>query len=619
MRGAVYSGLAVALFACIAVPTLAPAQEAAEQQPPPAAEPQPGAAVPQPGVAVESMPMTPSQAGQFPPSPYGFYRGNDPGNRNQSGWYLSLMALVPVVVLFLLWTWTAKWVDSDSRSLKVRNEFWNTIVLVCGFAGFVCVVCFSPFMLGFAVLLIAYVVPTALYVGERNKRVPPHSRILTPDHIRNTAVRALARVGIHIGSRDTQVSAMGPSIVFYGKSGTDKNVARSRQVENSKGYLAAKELIYDAIERRSTDVHLEPRDDELAVRIRIDGVMYPTEPFDRSVGESVVNIFKVLGAMDITEKRRPQDGSFRADVDDREVDFRTATQGTQHGEKMSLRILDQSNSVSTLPGLGLRKTLQDKLSELIHQPHGLILCCGPTGAGKSTTLYASLSSLDAYQRNIITVEDPVEYKIDNVTQIEINTKSGQTFGQSLRSILRQDPDVVMIGEIRDAETGEIACQAANTGHMVFSTIHANDTITALFRLLELGVEPYMVSNSVSAIIGQRLARRLCTECREPYKPNPTFLKKAGLPPEKIDMFYRPPKDPADECEKCGGLGYYGRIGVYEVMVMSDRMRDLARDKASTSALKAEARKNGMLSMKEEGLRLVVQGITSIEELLRIVK
>lgn len=613
MKGATYWGVLLALCVWAANPPATLAQNAGDEEAEAATEDESTAADTAPAPVVMTKP------GQFPPSPYGFYRGNDPRSRNQAGWYLSLMALIPVLGLFILWAWTAKWVDSDSRSLKVRSEFWNTMILGCGFVGFLAVLCFSPFVLGFAVLLIAYGVPTALYVGERNKRVPEHARILTPDHIRNHLVRTLARVGIHIGSKEAQEEAFGPSITFYGKSGKDDNAARSRQVENSRGYLAAKQLIYDAIERRSTDVHLEPKDDELAVRIRIDGVMYPTEPFDRAVGDAVINIFKVLGAMDITEKRRPQDGSFRADVDARDVDFRVATQGTRHGEKMSLRILDQSNSVSTLPGLGLRKSMQDKLTELIHQPHGLLLCCGPTGAGKSTTLYAALSSLDAYQRNIITVEDPVEYKIDNVTQIEINTKAGQTFGQSLRSILRQDPDVVMIGEIRDAETGSIACQAANTGHMVFSTLHANDTITALYRLLELGVEPYMVSNSVSAIIGQRLARRLCTECREAYKPNPAFLKKAGLPPDKIDVFYRPPKEPEVECPKCAGLGYSGRIGVYETLVMTDRMRDLVRDKTSISAIKAEARKNGMLSMKEEGLRLVVQGITSIEELLRIVK
>lgn len=559
--------------------------------------------------------------GQYPPIPGGrFYRGNNPNN-SQAGWYMNLVNFIFVLGIFALWVWTARWVDDDSRSLKVRSSFWNTIILCCGFAGFLALLASPHFLLGFPALLLLYGLPTGLYVRERNQRVPASSRILTPDHVRNEVLRALARVGIRIGGKELQEQATGAPITFIQKTSTGRNEDdnRSRQVENSRGYLAAKELIYDSILRRGTDVHLEPKEDELSIRLRIDGVMYPSEPFDKSVGDAVINIFKVLSAMDITEKRRPQDGSFRAELEGREVDFRVATQGTRHGEKMSIRILDQSNSVSSLPGLGLRKTLQDKIQQVISQPHGMVLCCGPTGAGKSTTLYAALSSIDSYQKNIITIEDPVEYKIPNVNQIEINTKAGQTFGQTLRSVLRQDPDVVMIGEIRDTETGSIACQAANTGHMVFSTIHANDSITALYRLLELGIEPFIVANSVSTIIGQRLARRLCTDCREAYKPNPTFLKQAGLPPEKIDQFYRPPKEPDGTCEKCNGLGYFGRIGIYEVLVVSERMRDMLREKASLSAIRAEARKNGMLNMKEEGLRLVVQGVTSIEELLRVVK
>src|SRR5690606_34101259 len=229
--------------------------------------------------------------------------------------------------------------------------------------------------------------------------------------------------------------------------------------------------------------------------------------------------------------------SFRAETMGRQVDFRVATQGTRYGEKMSLRILDQASVSPELPKLGMPKRTSDRVTRLIQEPHGLILCCGPTGAGKSTTLYAALTATDRYQRNVITVEDPIEYRIPHVNQIEINQKAGQTFAGSLRSILRQDPDVVMIGEIRDAETATIACQAANTGHMVFSTVHANDTITALYRLIDLDVETFMLASSISGILGQRLARKLCPDCKEAYRPNPEFLKKANLPAGKVDKFY----------------------------------------------------------------------------------
>jgi type II secretory ATPase GspE/PulE/Tfp pilus assembly ATPase PilB-like protein len=349
--------------------------------------------------------------------------------------------------------------------------------------------------------------------------------------------------------------------------------------------------------------------------------MYPAEPFDRAMGESIINIFKVLGAMDITEKRRSQDGSFKAILEKRKIDFRAASQGTREGEKLSLRILDQANAVSRMGQLGMRKQMQDQLKEIINQPHGMLLSCGPTGAGKSTTLYALLNELDAYQQNIITVEDPIEYTIANVQQIEVNVKAGNTFANSLRSILRQDPDVIMIGEIRDAETAKIACQAANTGHMVFSTVHANDSISALYRMVDLGVEPFLLSSALSAVLAQRLVRKLCDDCKQPYKPKPELCKQLGLPAEKVDAFYAPPKEVAGQpqCATCGGMGYKGRMGVFELLVLNERIRDMLRENAQVAAVRSEARKNGMLYMKEEGLRLVVKGGTSLQELQANVK
>ncbi|MBW3543001.1 MAG: GspE/PulE family protein [Planctomycetes bacterium] len=549
----------------------------------------------------------------FPPAPRGFVRFE--------GRYVNMLLLVPTIAVFLIWTASSHWVSSDASNLKLRPAFWNSVMLVAGVAAFVTAFTLPHPAAAFLAMNVLWGLPLGLYVKERNGRVPESGKVLTPDHIYTVLVRTLAKVGIHIGSREVREAAVGPPIRFIGKSttGREEDDVRSRQVENSRGILAAKELIYDAILRRATDVHLEPKEQELSVRLRIDGVMYPTEPFERTMGDAIVNIFKVLGAMDITERRRPQDGSFRARLEDRDIDFRVATQGTRHGQKMSLRILDQANSVGKMAQLGFRKQMLEQMQEIIHQPHGMLVVCGPTGAGKSTTLYAAINEIDAYQRNVITVEDPIEYKMENVNQIEVNTRSGQTFASSLRSILRQDPDVVMIGEIRDAETAEIACQAANTGHMVFSTVHANDTLTALYRIQELGVEPFMVANSISAIIGQRLARRLCTDCKEAYKPKPEFLRKAGLPTEKVERFYRPPKNREEPCAKCGGLGFFGRVGVFEFLVINERMRDMIRDKAPMQAIRAEARKNGMLQMKEEGLRLVVRGVTSIDELLRVVK
>ncbi len=296
-----------------------------------------------------------------------------------------------------------------------------------------------------------------------------------------------------------------------------------------------------------------------------------------------------------------------------------ATSGSKAGEKLVMRILDNSKGITKLEDLGMRPKLIEQVRAVVTQPHGMFICCGPTGAGKSTSLYASLREIDRYQRNIITVEDPIEYQMDNVTQMEVNTKAGATFASMLRSILRQDPDVIMIGEIRDQETASIACQAANTGHMVFSTVHSNDAVTSLFRLLDLGVEPFMIASALSGVMGQRLVRLLCDQCKEPYKPKPEFLKKANLPADKVNVFYRRPENPEVVCPQCGGTGYFGRTGIYELLVVNESIREMIRENPSINKIKAEARKAGMIYLQEDGLRQVIQGRTSIEELLRVVK
>jgi general secretion pathway protein E len=562
---------------------------------------------------------------RYAPLPVPFYRGSQKPNNDRTtfpieGWYFSLIRIAMFIAMFTFWVWSSAWVDEDSGALKVRSGYWNGMMLLFGATGLLIGLCMPMFLISFVVILLTTGYPLGAYILERNSKVPENAKVLTRDHIKRVLIRKLALLGIRIGGNNDDDTSIGPDIKFIGKTSTGRvDDSRAKQVENSRGFMAAKELVYDALIRRATDIHMEPREDAMNVRMRIDGVMYPVEPFDRALGDAVVNIFKVLGAMDITEKRRSLDGSFRATSEGRDIDFRVATQGTRGGEKLSLRILDQSSSIATVTQLGFRKNLQESLLKIVNQPHGMLLVCGPTGAGKSTTLYAALKSIDAYQHNIITVEDPVEYQMDNITQIEINTKAGQTFGSSLRSILRQDPDIIMIGEIRDKETAQIACQASNTGHMVFSTVHANDSITALYRMIDLGVEPFLFSSSVSGILAQRLARRLCSSCKEPYRPKAEFLRQANLPPDRIEKFFRPPKNAEDECPACGGLGYRGRVGVFEFLEINDKIQELIRETVGISQLKSEARKNGMLYMQEEGLRLVVKGVTAIEELLRVVK
>jgi general secretion pathway protein E len=529
-----------------------------------------------------------------------------------------------VVLIYLMWARTTDWVEHDTKELNnLKFGIWNSAVFFSGALGLILVLAIPVYFLGLGLLLLAYFTPLMIYVYVRNGTVPDDQKVLTPYHFGELANDLMFKLGMKpLFNRDVgTVDRAGPPITFIGKSqgSVKEDPSRVHQAEESRSFMGAKELVYDAVMRRATDIHLEPTTEQLSVRYRIDGILHAAEPFDRSTGDAVVNVFKVLSAMDISEKRKPQDGSFGAKLSGRDLDFRVATSGSKAGEKLVMRILDNSGAVTKMEDLGMRTKLIDSVRGLVTQPHGMFLVCGPTGAGKSTTLYAALREIDRYQRNIITVEDPIEYHLDNVTQMEVNTKSGQTFATSLRSILRQDPDVIMIGEIRDNETASIACQAANTGHMVFSTVHSNDAVTALFRLLDLGVEPFMIASALTGVLGQRLVRILCEACKEPYKPKPEFLKKANLPVEKVDVFYRRPENAEQVCQQCGGTGYFGRTGIYELLVLNEAMKDMIRENPSINKIKAEARKNGMIYLQEDGLRQVIQGRTSIEELLRVVK
>ena len=407
---------------------------------------------------------------------------NAPGARGE-GFYLNLFMFLPVLGIYLLWVKTSDWVDDDCKELaNLRFELWNSIVFAAGVLGLAMVWAIPLYVVGLALLVVCYLAPVLTYVYIRNQTVPDDRKVLTPYHLGEVTNGLLNKLGMKglFNRGESSGDKSGPPIVFVGKSsgGGKADPDRVAKAEESKSYMSCKELVYDAVLRRATDIHLEPTPEQMSVRYRIDGILHAAEPFDRPTGDAVLNVFKVLAAMDISEKRKPQDGSFGAKLEAREVDFRVATSGSKSGEKMVMRILDNASSVGRLDEVGLRPKLVGEVRSLVTQPHGMFLACGPTGSGKSTTLYASLREIDRFQKNIITVEDPIEYHLDNVTQMEINTKSGQTFAGSLRSILRQDPDVIMIGEIRDQETATIACQAATTGHMVFSTVHSNDTITA---------------------------------------------------------------------------------------------------------------------------------------------
>jgi type II secretory ATPase GspE/PulE/Tfp pilus assembly ATPase PilB-like protein len=549
------------------------------------------------------------------------------------GFYFDSFKLLVILAVYLGWLKLCSWVDEDARELKLAPPFWNTLVLVGGLLGLLFVWLVPSFLVALFFLMLLAFGPTLLYVSKRNEQVPAEDKVLTVKHLREMGYRWL-RLRKPADAGDKPARALAVRFFGKGQGDQDQDMTQAARAQGSTGYQAAIELVHEAVQRRATDIHLEPSREEMTVRLRIDGIMRASSPFSRAIGDSVLNIFKVLAALDITEKRKPQDGSFTAEVqvedDDnrgkRRIDFRVATAGSVIGEKMVMRLLDGASAVASLGQVGMRERTREEIRRIVHQPHGMLIVCGPTGSGKSTTLYACLSEIDRYQKNVITLENPVEYQIENVTQIEINPKAGKTFASELRSILRQDPNVIYIGEIRDQETAEIACQAAQTGHMVFTTLHANDTPTALQRLVDLGVKPALAASAVSAVLGQRLVRVLCPKCKKKYKPDADKLRKLNLPADKIKHFYSP-SNPTDEgetkgvpeCPYCGDAGYRGRTGVFELLVINDKIRELIRDGLNVDAIRQEAIKSGMRPLYEDGLRQVIEGETSIQELLRVCK
>ena len=378
-------------------------------------------------------------------------------------------------------------------------------------------------------------------------------------------------------------------------------------------------LIFAAAEDGASDIHVEPQEDNLMVRYRIDGVLHIAQRIPKRLAAGVTTRLKVLAKLDIAERRKPQDGriTLTAAAAGRMLDVRVATLPTVEGEAVTMRLLDKSREVPTLAALGLSEDMQGQMGKILARPTGALLVTGPTGSGKSTTLYASLAEISRPEINIITVEDPVEYRLASINQIQINPRAGLTFATALRSILRSDPDVVMVGEIRDGETARISIEAALTGHFVLSTLHTNDAPSCLTRLNEMGVEPFITGAAVSAVLAQRLARKLCRHCAEAYQPSREELLGLHIGEEMADELAEATFHRKKGCARCGHTGYRGRVGIFQLLEMSPQLEAMASEKASRDEIARIAREEGMRTMWEDGITKVAAGITSAEELARV--
>ena len=372
-------------------------------------------------------------------------------------------------------------------------------------------------------------------------------------------------------------------------------------------------VLLQAIRDKSSDIHFEPFENEYKMRYRIDGVLYEMIPPPKYIAAALSSRIKVMANLDIAERRLPQDGRISLTVQGNPVDLRVSVLPTMFGESVVLRVLDRSQVSFDLSKLGLRQEEQKLVRQLMHKPNGIILVTGPTGCGKTTTLYSALSDLNNVEMKIITTEDPVEYDIDGLIQVQIKPDIGLTFAKCLRHILRQDPDVILVGEIRDLETAELAAQASLTGHVVFTTLHTNDAPSSIARLLDLGIEPFLLTATLEGIVSQRLVRKICENCKTPFEPNETQLKELRLTEDDIKgkkLYY------GRGCDKCNNTGYRGRTGIFEIMTFSDEIRDLVMNRASTNVLRVAAQKAGMRLLRDTGLAAVYDGITTIDEIIK---
>ncbi|SDZ81308.1 type II secretion system protein E (GspE) [Desulfuromusa kysingii] len=373
-------------------------------------------------------------------------------------------------------------------------------------------------------------------------------------------------------------------------------------------------LLTQAYRRRASDIHIEPFETEVVIRYRVDGLLYEVQRPPHRALANIISRLKIMANLDIAEKRLPQDGRFSVRIAGKQADIRVSTLPTAYGERVVLRLLDKSTGVLGLGDIGVDAEMLPQIKAMVQKNHGIFLVTGPTGAGKTTTLYSALSAINSHEQNIITIEDPIEYQLPGVGQIQVNSKINLTFAQGLRSILRQDPDVIMVGEIRDSETAKIAVQAALTGHLVFSTLHTNDSAGALARLVEMGVEPFLAASALIGVLAQRLVRTICPHCRVSYQPDEKLLTElfdqADIP--KQATFYR-----GRGCSHCMQVGYLGRTGLYELLEVTDPIRHLVTDNADASSIRQQALKMGMRPLRQAGLAKVLSGETTVEEVLRV--
>jgi general secretion pathway protein E len=502
------------------------------------------------------------------------------------------------LLLVVGWAAMSLWVSDDARAVFGSARKWRIAFMTTGVLALLTTAIFGR--AGFTLTFLPFPLVAITYVTRREMIATPAQKLPFRRWIEERLVRRPDGPLSRSGARP---------IVLLKKDGQPYEGSDS---ETSRAVQAAKATILEAVDLGATDIHFVPRSGgRFDIRCRIDGLLRRTGTFPAGEGRTVLSVLKVLGDMDIAERRRPQEGTFAFRVDGRDFDVRSHASPTADGEKLALRLLEAANTRS-LEELGMRSKDAATVRDICRRSSGTVLICGPTGEGKTTTAFAALAEIDGVTRNIVTIEDPIEYRLEVASQIPVNEAAGQTFPTLLRSVLRQDPDVILVGEIRDQETAEIAMRAALTGHLVFSTIHAKDTATAITRLVDMGIDASLLQSALSVIIAQRLVKLLCGNCRRSFQPSAEQLRRYGLPADRVSTLYEPVG-----CESCGDTGYAGRTSVQEVMVVDQRIRELLVGRPSVETIRKAAVAAGTRSLQRSALKLAVAGRTSLTEVERL--
>lgn len=523
------------------------------------------------------------------------------------------LAMPWVIWLTIAVGWATASMQLGDRPAERSAIVWQRLLVLFGPVFFLCTLQVGRRAVApGAILLVALVAMVAVRRGDLSRLL---RKLSEGDRDAVSLLLRGRQVFVQWWHSATETVTPGTPAVVLLKKDSSPYGGRDFGADGSAAYAEIQNLLGKAILSGATDVHLEPKTgQEIHVRYRIDGMLQPIDSIPAGLGQAVVSVLKVVGDMDIAERRRPQDGSFAVLAAGKRIEIRAATAPTNYGEKAALRLLETEGGIirDGLDGLGMTPGMVAAIRGIIQRSQGMLIVCGPTGSGKTTSVYAALGELDALTRNIVTIEDPIEYRLDNVSQTAVNSTAGLNFAAILRSVLRQDPDVILVGEVRDRETAEVAMQAALTGHLVLTTLHANDTITTVTRLMEVGIDATLIQSTVTGILAQRLVRVLCNDCKQAYEPPPEFLRANGIRPGKVKVLYK-----EVGCAKCMRTGFRGRTGVYEFLPIEGEIRRLLVGRPSLEAIRAAATTAEFRTLKQATLRKVLEGVTSVSEARRV--